>query len=106
MATQGSRRGWPTVQHARTEGDSIEVWWYHEKGPRLVVWENPYASPVRRWEVKVYPTADDFHFKREDWYHDAWPTRASALTHGRGRLGVAVSEWRKEHPLAPAEARG
>ena len=82
----------PEIQHDRTTG-GMEVWWYQEQGPQLTVRRDPYAPKFRRWEVKLYPTANDFLFQRDDWYHSAFPGRLMAVRAGRVKLEEAAKYY-------------
>jgi len=88
----------PPIQHTKTEGEAVEVWWYQEQGPQLVVWENPYAPPFRRWEVRLYPTGPAYWLKQDDWYHSAFPLQITATRSGRSQLEKAAQYYAKEHP--------
>ena len=86
----------PPLQHAKTNADTAEVWWYQEKGPQMIVIEHEHGPAFRRWEVKVYPTYRDFSLHRNDWYHDAFPSQLDAIAAGRERLDAAARYYAEQ----------
>lgn len=82
----------PEIQYGKSEGGT-EFWWYQEQGPHLAVHKNPYAPKFRRWEVTLYPTASDFLFQRDDWYHSAFPDHLIAVRAGRVKLEEAAKYY-------------
>jgi len=86
----------PPMQHAKTNADTMDVWWYQEKGPQMTLVEHAHGPKFRRWEVWVYPTYRDASRRHNDWYHDAFPNRQPAINAGREHLQLFALYYEQE----------